>query len=121
MQNIFGLLANILQAAITICSPPAPYPPVPSPAKAVSPARQPSATVNWRSLCKKSARLSPKVPFPSPPPIAAYVDVHMSRRPCSASCPSPRPHLWVAPVRAQAARRTLEASCINLMGRRSWK
>ncbi|KAF8259031.1 hypothetical protein EI94DRAFT_1814112 [Lactarius quietus] len=61
MQNIFGLLlANILQAAIMICSPPTPYPPIPSPARAVSPAHQPSATVNWHNLCNKSARLSPK-------------------------------------------------------------
>ena len=64
---VFGLLlANILQASFAIRSPPAPYPPVPSPAKAISPPRQPSATANWRSLGNKSAGLSPKV---RPPPL----------------------------------------------------
>ncbi|KAN0135984.1 hypothetical protein V8E53_006145 [Lactarius tabidus] len=58
---VFGLLlANILQSSIAIRSPPAPYPPVPSPAKALSPPRQPSTTANWRSLGNKSAGLSPK-------------------------------------------------------------
>jgi len=49
---VFGmLLANILQASVALRSPPAPYPPVPSPAKALSPPRQPSSTTtaNWRS------------------------------------------------------------------------
>ena len=62
---VFGLLlANILQASFAIRSPPAAYPPVPSPAKALSPPRQPSATANWRSLGNKSAGLSPKVRLP---------------------------------------------------------
>jgi len=57
---VFGLLLiNILQASIALRSPPAPYPPVPSPAKALSPPRQPTTTVNWRSLSSKSGGLSP--------------------------------------------------------------
>ena len=61
---VFGLLlANILQSSIAIRSPPAPYPPVSSPAKAISPPRQQSTSANWRILGNnnKSAGLSPKV------------------------------------------------------------
>jgi hypothetical protein len=104
---VFGLLlANILQSSIAIRSPPAPYPPVPSPAKALSPPRQPSTTANWRSLGNKSAGLSPKVRLALLPLITAHMDPHTSRRPRSASCLSPRPRPWVARARAQAARRT---------------
>jgi len=62
---IFGLLlANILQATIAIRSPPAPYPPVASPAKSFSPPpRLPPVRANRHSLGnnKSNAGLSPKM------------------------------------------------------------
>lgn len=42
-------------------SPPEPYPPIPSPARALSLPRQQSAMVYWRSLGRESSGLSPKV------------------------------------------------------------
>jgi hypothetical protein len=68
---LFGiLLANILQSSIAIRSPPAPYPPLPSPSKTLSPSSSPrskggpqhhltATPPNWRS--KKSGALSPNV------------------------------------------------------------
>ena len=67
------LLANILQATIAIRSPPAPYPPLSSPAKSRSPATSPRpkdgqqhrtmTPPTWRG---KSGGLSPNVRFSFP-------------------------------------------------------
>jgi hypothetical protein len=61
------LLANIFQATIAIRSPPAPYPPLPSPSKALSPhskggqQQQHRATMTPTTWRGKSGGLSPKV------------------------------------------------------------
>jgi hypothetical protein len=61
------LLANILQATIAIRSPPAPYPPLPSPSKSLSPRskggqqQQHRATMTPLTWRGKSGGLSPKV------------------------------------------------------------
>jgi hypothetical protein len=84
---VFGLLlADILQSSIAIRSPPAPYWPVPSPAKALSPPRQLSKSANWRNLGNnQSAGLSPNVrPLPLPPPSIH----HSSRRSACAGDPA---------------------------------
>ena len=111
------LLANILQASIAIRSPPAPYPPVSSPSKSLSPSRQPTATTNWRGLGSKSCGLSPNVrpPFPSRHNSQLTWDntrrARVSRRRPSASCPSPAQPPWAAGrIRVQAAGRTRGAS-----------
>src|SRR6266849_1660495 len=54
------LLANIFQATIAIRSPPAPYPPLPSPSKSLSP-RSKGATMTPPAWRGKSGGLSPKV------------------------------------------------------------
>lgn len=61
------LLANIFQATIAIRSPPAPYPPLPSPSKSLSPhskggqQQQHRATMTPLTWRGKSGGLSPKV------------------------------------------------------------
>jgi hypothetical protein len=61
------LLANIFQATIAIRSPPAPYPPLPSPSKSLSPhskgsqQQQHRATMTPPTWRGKSGGLSPKV------------------------------------------------------------
>ena len=111
------LLANIFQASIAIRSPPAPCPPVCSPSKSLSPPRQPTATMNWRSLGIKSCGLSPNVRPPFPSLHNSQLTWDNTRRACvsrrrpSASCPSPAQPPWGAGrVRVQAARRTRGAS-----------
>ena len=72
-----------------IRSPPTLHPPVPvpSPAKAFSPPRQPTATSNWRGLCSVSpflplfiaAHMDPRVSRRSPAP-AALLRIRLSRQ-----------------------------------------
>ncbi|KAI9459732.1 hypothetical protein BJY52DRAFT_358061 [Lactarius psammicola] len=77
---VFGiLLANILQASVAIRSPPAPHPPIPSPAKALSPPRQSTTTTtpNWRSLGlgSKNGGLSPNTTPQRQLPFSASTSV----------------------------------------------
>ena len=112
------LLANIFQATIAIRSPPAPYPPLPSPSKSLSPhskggqQQQHRATMSPPTWRGKSGGLSPKVRLT--PLFTAYTyswsSIHtpIFRQRPSANSPSLPP-----PPRVAAALAVLQTRAVS--------